>query len=244
MEVAVMEDLTQSPTRYGPDQDLALVEASRRGDIAAFEELVRRYDRKLLRIAHQVTHNTEDAQDVVQETFLKAYQKLNQFQGTSKFSTWLIRIALNESLMKLRKRRYAQELPLDYEDANGERLPLDVADWAPDAEQIYSRAELHEILRQALEKLAPILRTVFVLRDVEGLSIKETTAILDLQPSVVKARLHRARLQLREKLSKYFRKPIAPGAKLSPAHFEHQGAMTRMSEMRVTASKQSVNCSA
>ena len=208
MEVAVMEDSTQSATRHSPDQDLALVTASTRGDIAAFEELVRRYDRKLLRIAHQVTNSLEDAQDAVQETFLKAYQKLNQFQGTSKFSTWLIRIALNESLMKLRKRRHTQDLPLEYEDPNGENLPLDVADWSPNPEQLYSRVELQEIFRKTFEELPPILRVVFVLRDVEGLSIKETTAILDIQPSAVKARLLRARLQLREKLTKYFRQPL------------------------------------
>jgi len=205
MEVAAMEDLTQSATRPSPDQDLALVEASTRGDIAAFEELVRRYDRKLLRIAQQVTHSLEDAQDAVQETFLKAYQKLNQFQATSKFSTWLIRIALNESLMKLRKRR---ELPLEHEDLNGNNVPLDVADWSPNPEQLYTRAELKEILRKALEELPPILRVVFVLRDVEGLSIKETGAALDLQPTAVKARLFRARLQLRARLTKYFRQPL------------------------------------
>lgn len=208
MEVAVMEDSTQSATRHSPDQDLALVTASTRGDIAAFEELVRRYDRKLLRIAHQVTNSLEDAQDAVQETFLKAYQKLNQFQGTSKFSTWLIRIVLNESLMKLRKRRHTQDLPLEYEDPNGENLPLDVADWSPNPEQLYSRVELQAIFSKTFEELPPILRVVFVLRDVEGLSIKETTAILDLQPSAVKARLLRARLQLREKLTKYFRQPV------------------------------------
>ena len=236
MEVAAMEELTQSPNQPRPDPDLVLVEASTRGDITSFEELVRRYDRKLLRIAQQVTHDSQDAQEAVQETFLKVYQKLNQFRGTSKFSTWLIRIALNESLMKLRKRRYALELPLDYEDANGENVPLDVADWSPNAEQIYSRAELQEILRKALEELAPILRVVFFLRDVEGLSIKETTAILDLQPSALKARLHRARLQLREKLSKYFRKPIVPGAQLGPTRRGHQGAMTSIVGRRVTAS--------
>ena len=208
MDVCVIEDLAQSATRYTADEDLALVEASTSGDIAAFEELVRRYDRKLLRIAQQVTRSLEDAQDVVQEAFLKAYQKLNQFQQKSKFSTWLIRIVLNESLMKLRKRRYTQEAPRDYENENGENLPLDVVDWSPDPEQLYSRAELQNILSQALEELPPILRIVFVLRDVEGLSIKETTAILDLQPSAVKARLLRARLQLREKLSKYFRQPM------------------------------------
>jgi len=208
MDVCVIEDLAQSATRYTADEDLILVEASRSGDIAAFEELVRRYDRKLLRIAQQVTRSLEDAQDVVQEAFLKAYQKLNQFQQKSKFSTWLIRIALNEALMKLRKRRYTEEVYRPYEYQDSENLPLDVVDWSPDPEQLYSRAELQNILSQALEELAPILRIVFVLRDVEGLSIKETTAILDLQPSAVKARLLRARLQLREKLSKYFRQPM------------------------------------
>jgi len=208
MDLAVLEDLAQSATRYAPDEDLALVEASMSGDIAAFEALVRRYDRKLLRIAQQVTQNLEDAQDAVQETFLKAYQKLSQFQGNSKFSTWLIRIALNESLMKLRTRRSsAQEQSLDYKDPNGADLPLEVADWSPSPEQLYSRSELQAILRMALEELPPSLRVVFVLRDVEGLSTNETSAALDLGPTAVKARLLRARLQLREKLSKYFRQP-------------------------------------
>jgi RNA polymerase sigma-70 factor (ECF subfamily) len=206
MEVAMIEDSAQSATRHAPDDDMALVEASMSGDIAAFEELVRRYDRKLLRIALQVTHNQEDAQEAVQETFLKAYQKLNQFRGNSKFSTWLIRIALNEALMTLRRqRRYSRELPLEYEDPNDNKLPLDVADWSPNPEQLYSRSELQEILRKALEGLSPALRVVFVLRDVEVLSIKETAAALDLHPSAVKARLLRARLQLRENLSKFFR---------------------------------------
>jgi RNA polymerase sigma-70 factor (ECF subfamily) len=206
MEVAVKQGLAQYATRHTPDEDLALVEASTSGDIAAFEELVRRYDRKLLRIAQRVTDNLEDAQEVVQETFLKAFQKLKQFQRNSKFSTWLIRIALNESLMTLRRRRrYTQELPLEYEDPNGKNLPLDVADWSPNPEQLYSRSELQEILRKALEELPLALRVVFVLRDVEVLSIKETAAALDLHPSAVKARLLRARLQLREKLSNFFR---------------------------------------
>lgn len=213
MEVVAMEDLTQSSTGHSLDQDLALVEASIRGDITAFEELVRRYDRKLLRIAYQVTHNTEDAQEAVQEAFLKAYRKLNQFQRKSTFCTWLIRIALNESLMILRRqRRYAQELPFEYEDANGESVQVDVADWSPNPEQSYNRSELQGILRKALEELSPALRIVFILQDLEGLSIKETAAVLDLNSNAVKARLHRARLQLREKLSKYFRKPIASGA--------------------------------
>lgn len=207
MPLALLDGETIPSTRPTLDPDLTLVELIKRGDMAAFEELVRRYDRRLLRIAQQVTHNLEDAQEAVQETFLKAYQKLDQFQGNSKFSTWLIRIALNESLMKVRKQRYTQEVPLEYDAPDGEHAAMDVADWSPNPEQLYSNSELQEILRKALGGLLPALRITFVLRDIEGLSIKETAAILDLDASAVKARLFRARLQLRERLSHYFRLP-------------------------------------
>jgi RNA polymerase sigma-70 factor (ECF subfamily) len=219
MELGVMEDVAQPATLYAGDDDLPLVEASMSGDIAAFEEIVRRYDHKLLRIVQQVTDNLEDAQEIVQETFLKVFQRINQFQRNSKFSTWLIRIALNESFMKLRKRRrYAREVLLEYDNAEGDHLQWDVADWSPNPEQLYSRSELHGILRQALEELMPALRVAFVLRDLEGLSIKETAAVLGLQQSAVKARLFRARMQLRQKLSKYFRKPVSqPENSVSPA---------------------------
>jgi len=204
METAVLEELTQSPTRDYDDPDLPLVEATASGDLSAFEELVRRYDAKLLRIAQQVTHNLEDAQEAVQETFLKAYQKLHQFQRNSKFSTWLTRITLNESFMKLRKRRF-NEMSLELESPDGDHLPLDLADWSPNPEQMCSRNELREILRTALETLPQSLRVVFVLRDIEEFSIKDTAEILNLHETAVKARLFRARLQLRERLSKHFR---------------------------------------
>jgi len=209
METAVIEDSTQPETQPDTDEDLVLVDACAGGDVAAFEELVRRYDRKLLRIAQQVTDNLADAEEVVQETFLKAYQKLDQFQRKAKFSTWLIRIALNESLMKLRKgRSRALDVPLEYENADGENLPYEIADWSPNPEQLYSSSELQNILRQALEHLKPGLRIVFVLRDVEVLSIEETANLLELKPLAVKARLFRARLKLRERLSRYFRQPL------------------------------------
>ena len=209
MEALMMEDLTQSVTLCVSDPDITLVEACISGNVEAFEELVRRYDRKLLRISQQVLHNLEDAQEAVQETFLKAYQKLSQFQRSSKFSTWLIRIALNESLMKLRKqRRHVHELPLEYEDSDRDTQTVDAVDWSPNPEQQYSNSQLKEILREALEELPEALRLAFVLRDVEGLSIKETAGLLDLQEGAVKARLHRARMRLRENLSKYFRQPI------------------------------------
>jgi RNA polymerase sigma-70 factor (ECF subfamily) len=188
--------------------DLALVHASKRGDVAAFEELVKRYDRKLLRIAQHLTHNREDAEDVVQEAFLKAFQHLSQFQENSKFSTWLIRIALNQSLMKLRKRRSTREVSIDKDfQSEADNVPIDVADWAPNPEELYSAAELREILRTTLGELGPGLRVVFILRDIEGLSLEQTADALDLSLSAVKARSWRARLQLRERLSRYFNQP-------------------------------------
>jgi RNA polymerase sigma-70 factor (ECF subfamily) len=187
--------------------DLDLVHASKNGDVAAFEQLVKRYDRKLLRIAQNVTHNTEDAQDAVQEAFLKAFQNLSQFREDAKFSTWLIRITVNQTLMKLRKRRTIREVSLDEDfQVDEDILPMEVTDWARNPEQLYWTTELRNILIKTLKELRPILRTVFVLRDIEGLSIDQTAEVLNVSQSAVKARLWRARLQLRERLNKYFGK--------------------------------------
>ncbi len=187
--------------------DLDLVHASKDGDVAAFEELVKRYDRKLLRIAQSVTHNREDSQDAVQEAFLKAFQNLGEFREDSKFSTWLIRITVNQSLMKLRKQRTTREASLDDDfQADGDVLPKEVTDWAPNPEQLYWASELRDILVKCLEELSPILRTVFVLRDIEGLTIDQTAEVLDVSHTAVKARQWRARLQLREGLNQYFSK--------------------------------------
>jgi len=187
-----------------PGGDLDLVHASKNGDVGAFEQLVKRYDRKLLRIAQGVTRNKEDSQDAVQETFLKAYQKLADFREDSKFSTWLIRITVNQSLMKLRKQRTIKEVSLD-EDFQGDSdaLPLDVPDPGPDPEQLCWAAELRDIFVKTLEELRPILRTVFILRDVEGLTIDQTAKVLRVSQSAVKARLWRVRLELRDRLNKY-----------------------------------------
>ena len=185
--------------------DLDIVRATQGGDVSAFEELVERYDRKLFRIAEHITHNREDSQDAVQEAFLKAFEHLGDFREHSQFSTWLIRITVNQALMKLRKRRTTKEAPLDEDfQAEGDVFPREVADWAPNPEELYRVSELRDILIKALEGLRPILRTVFVLRDIEELSIDQTAEILHLTPPAIKARLWRARLQLRELLSEYF----------------------------------------
>ncbi len=186
--------------------EMALVLAAKQGDLEAFSELVKRYDRNVFRIAQHITHNEEDAQDVVQEAFLKAYQNLEQFQGNSKFYTWLVRIAVNEALMKLRRRRSDKTVSLD-EDVETEEgsMPREVADWSPNPEQLYGQSELGDILKKTIQGLPPGFRTVFVLRDVEGLSTEETAEMLGLSIPAVKSRLLRARLQLRERLSKYFK---------------------------------------
>jgi RNA polymerase sigma-70 factor (ECF subfamily) len=190
--------------------DVALVTSARAGDVHAFETLVNKYDRQIFRIAQHITQNKEDAQDVVQDAFLKAYEKLDQFQGNSKFYTWLVRIAVNESLMRLRKRRTGKMVSID-DDIETEEgsVPRDLADWSPNPEQNYGQAELAEILRKTIQGLPHGFRIVFVLRDVDGLSTEETAETLGLSVPAVKSRLLRARLQLRERLSRYFRKKKA-----------------------------------
>src|SRR5256885_13145247 len=187
--------------------ELALVQAAKGGDDSAFEELVRRYDRNVFRIAQHITQNREDAEDVVQDAFLKAFQNLEQFQGQSKFYTWLVRIAVNEALMKLRRRRPERTVSLDEEvKTEDDSLPRAVADWSPNPEQMYNQAELRDILTRTIQGLPAGFRTVFVLRDVEGLSTEETAEALGLSIPAVKSRLLRARLQLRERLSRHFKK--------------------------------------
>ena len=185
--------------------DLALVEQVRAGDISAYDTLVRKYERQIFRIAQHITQNREDAEDVMQDAFLKAYEKLDQFQGNAKFYTWLVRIAVNESLMRLRKRRTGRMVSIaeDVETEEGS-VPRDLADWAPDPEQNYGTSELADILRKTIQGLPRGFRVVFALRDVEGFSTEETAEALGLSVPAVKSRLLRARLQLRERLSRYF----------------------------------------
>lgn len=200
--------IIESKVRDAATDELALVQAAKRGEVGAFEELVKRYDRNIFRIAQHITQNREDAEDVVQDAFLKAYENLDQFQGNSKFYTWLVRIAVNESLMKLRRRRSSRTVSLDEDiETEEDTMPREVADWSPNPEQLYKQGELKDILRKTIQGLPASFRTVFVLRDVEGLSTEETAEALDLSIPAVKSRLLRARLQLRERLNKYFRKP-------------------------------------
>lgn len=192
------------------DDDLALVQAAKGGNIAAFEELVKRHERQMFRIAHNLLHNREDAEDAVQGAFLKAFQKLLQFQAKAKFATWLGRITLNEALTKLRKEPvHWSSTRHDSPDEAGP-LPQEIADWAPNPEMLYTVSELRNILEKNLRRLNPNLRAVFLLRDVEGLSLEDSAQSLGLTVAAVKARSWRARLQLREWLHRYFRNEKHP----------------------------------
>jgi RNA polymerase sigma-70 factor (ECF subfamily) len=188
-----------------PDEG-ALVNAAKSGDLASFEELVNRYERRIFRLTLNITQNREDAQDAAQDAFLKSFQNLDRFQGDSRFYTWLVRIAVNEALMRLRKRRpnvVSLDEPVETED---DLIPHELQDWDPTPEQRYAQTEMNSILTDAIGKLDPIFRTVFLLRDVEQVSTEETAELLNISVPAVKSRLLRARLKLRELLNPFFRR--------------------------------------
>jgi RNA polymerase sigma-70 factor (ECF subfamily) len=199
--------MTAESGRAGVEEESEVLALARQGDTKAFSELVRRYEPKIYRLALHITQNKEDAEDVLQETFLKSYEHLDQFQGNSKFYTWIVRIAVNQALMKLRKRKTDRSVSIDEGIDTGEDTVVrEIAAWDENPEQRYSREELGEILDSAVQSLAPPYRTVFVLRDIEELSTEETAEALDLSIPAVKSRLLRARLQLREKLTRFFKR--------------------------------------
>lgn len=196
---------TAPPLENNEEQDL--VERARQGDAEAFTRLVDKYERKIYRLARNITQNDEDAEDVLQEAFLKAYSNLDSFQGQSKFYTWIVRIAVNEALMKLRKRKSDRTVSLDEpHETEEDTVSREIAVWEDDPEKRYSQEELRDILGRAVDSLKPGFRTVFVLRDIEELSTEETAEALGISVPAVKSRLLRARLQLRERLTRLFRR--------------------------------------
>ncbi len=182
------------------------LEALRSGDSNEFARVVEDNSGYIYRLALKILHNPQDAEDVLQETFIKAYRSLTNFQGHSKISTWLYRIATNEALMFLRKKKpvsISVDAPFDH--VNEEQKPLQIVDWCCIPEDELASDEARRHLDQSVDDLSLNLRAVFILRDIEGLSINETAEILDISQSAVKTRLHRARMQLRELLSSYYR---------------------------------------
>ncbi len=186
--------------------------ALREGDRAEFARLVEQYSPMIYRLGLKMLNNPQDAEDILQETFIKAYKHINKFDGRSSVSTWLYRIATNEALMSLRKKRpdtVSFDVPSIYESEPQE--PLQIIDWCCMPEEEYLTAESRLRLDQAAERLPESLRIVFVLRDIEGLSTRETAEVLNISETAVKTRLSRARLRLREDLSVYYGRLVEKG---------------------------------
>jgi RNA polymerase sigma-70 factor (ECF subfamily) len=181
------------------------LEALQAGDRAEFARLVEATSGKLYRLALRILGNPQDAEDILQETFIKAFRHVKTFDGRSSITTWLYRIATNEALMVLRRKNPAMvSIDEPVETMEGEREPLQIVDWCCMPETELMSAEARKYLDAAIDRLPPKLRVVFVLRDIEDLSTADTAQALNLSEEAVKTRLSRARFQLREELSTYF----------------------------------------
>jgi RNA polymerase sigma-70 factor (ECF subfamily) len=186
--------------------EAAVVEAARRHDPDAFEEIVTRYGARIFRLTRNITRNREDAEEVSQDSFARAFLHVDSFRGDSRFYTWLARIAINQALMKLRTRR-RRELQHVYPDTPEEvQFCAELADDTPTPEQQYSQKELQRILASAMEELPMTFREVLQLREVEERSTAETARILGLSISAVKSRMLRGRQKLRRALTKHFQR--------------------------------------
>jgi len=183
------------------DEDVDLVQRTRSGGLDAFGELVNRHQRRVYRTLIAVTRNPDDAEDGVQNVFLKAFQHLESFQGASKFVTWLTRIAINEGLERLRLRKDVDSLDVAGAEDDVPFRPRDVSEWGDDPEQLYSRKELREIVERELLRIPVKYRVPVVLRDLQHFSTEETAEILKIGVPALKSRLLRGRLMLREALA-------------------------------------------
>jgi RNA polymerase sigma-70 factor, ECF subfamily len=190
--------------RLAAASEAELIERVLRGDDEAFRELVRPCEHAVFMATQVILNNEADAEDAAQEAVLKAFTNLAKFRGDSKFSTWLIRIATNEALMRLRKQRHQKlhdSLDEQREGAEGDYVPRDFADWREIPSEALQKKELRQALSRALASLTRKHRDVFVLRDVQHFSIVETAQLLGIRKSAVKTRLLRARLQMRDALA-------------------------------------------
>lgn len=186
-------------------EDLELVDALRKGSKEAFEELLSRYTEKVSNLALRITRSTEDAEEILQDVFVTVYLKINNFQGKSAFSSWLYRITVNTSFMKLRKRKRHLNAPLDTVTENDYLSHSEARSESSNVDYMTTRHELKRHLEDALAKLPEDYRAIFVLRDIDGLSNHEVGEILDLSVPAVKSRLHRSRLMLRKRLERYYK---------------------------------------
>jgi len=180
-----------------------LIKRVRNGEREAFYELVHPYERMIYATAISVVKNAADAEEVAQDAVLKAFSGLANFRGESKFSTWLLQITYNEARMKLKKARphLYESIDDQQQSEDGDFWPKDFADWRPIPSELLEQNEMRQAVQDAINSLIPVYREVLVLRDLQHLSIKETSTILGISEPNVKTRLHRARLQLRDCLA-------------------------------------------
>ena len=194
--------------------DVQLVKKFKKGSIEAFEEIIKRYETKVMQLAMRLTRNHEDAEEVMQDVFSTIYKKINGFQGKSAFSSWLYRIVVNAAFMKLRKRKQNHTIGIEDLAPNVKQACLEGDNSQFErSDNIASSKEMRDIIQLAINRLPGQYRAVFVLRDVDGLSNNEVGEILQLSIPAVKSRLHRSRLMLRKKLQRYYddytdRKPM------------------------------------
>jgi RNA polymerase sigma-70 factor (ECF subfamily) len=190
---------------YSKISDVGLVDLFKGGEISAFDEIVYRYESKVMNLSLRFTRNQEDAEEVLQDVFTTVYRKIDSFRGQSAFSSWLYRIVVNAAFMKLRKKKQSQTVSM-------EDLAPAVKQYCMERESVTNThsynitvtRELQEVLQRAIDKLPDQYRAVFILRDVDGLSNQETGEILDLSIPAVKSRLHRSRIMLRKRLQRYY----------------------------------------
>jgi RNA polymerase sigma-70 factor (ECF subfamily) len=196
------------PPAAGAPSDEELVARARAKDFAAFEQLLDRYEDRIFRLAYRFVRNETDAKEILQDTFLTIWRKLDTFKGDAQFSSWLYRVATNAALMRLRAQRRhpevsTEDLPIGYLDNYGQ-LPPASENWAKRPDDELQSEELRRHIQSAVDALPDIYRTVFLIRDVEGLSTEETAEALQISVPTVKTRLHRARIALRDAITQYF----------------------------------------
>ena len=217
--------------------DLALVERARRHDGAALRLIMERHNRQLYRVARSVLREDAEAEDVVQETYLRAFTHLDGFRGEARLATWLTRIALNEALERLRKRRPSVELKqIDAINEQGEArvIFLPTARQEGDPEAAAARAEIRRLIERAIDQLPDPFRLVFVLRDIEEMSVEATACQLGLRPETVKTRLHRARRLLRRSLDQTLSNALTDAFPFAGARCARitQSVLDRLDEMK------------
>jgi RNA polymerase sigma-70 factor (ECF subfamily) len=217
-KMPAQDSLSPAPPDLSSLTDDELIARARQKDFSAFEALLERYEDKVFRLAYRFVRNESDAKEILQDTFLSVWRKLDTFKGDSQFSSWVYRVAANTALMRLRSQRRhpeisTEDLPPGFLDGfrpatgGGEalaHLPSPGENWAKRPDEQLQSDELRRHIQAAVEALPELYRTVFLIRDVEGLSTEETAEVLGISVPTVKTRLHRARIALREAIAKYF----------------------------------------